>query len=808
MNDQAPSPQSTLVVLLGASEWPSWPDLNQELSEKELGNANTFKASAKGVKDYFLAQEGFNLPEENLLDLFNKEYDMGQQISEIGSFLEKQISVLKDTNIPKTSLIIYYVGHGGLYSEDLYLAIRASQKNMISSTSLSPKNLAEVIQNKSRQLRCYLIIDCCYAGAVEKDFKQVSINGGVSLLGSSARNKTSQANQDNRYTMFSGALLEVLQKGNKARPEKWFSLRELNNEVTRVIRHKYQKEAVIPIVHSPYQPNIDIAELPLFFNVGHRTPIDDDKIGNKNFVKSEDFAQCYVIESATEERLKLNTTLGSTVGSALGSYKDDLKAAITKPVDINPVVVNVDWVIASPERLRNTVTALCQAEIAVFDVTDYEPAVMLLLGIRSVVRRGVTIASYGGQYIIGDPINYPFSIKEVNIVSHSNKQLEKGEDPIVLIGQKIIAGFEQLHNIPNYLDLPVFDAIRTLPPDREQRIPKDYTEQVLVLCSFSQHYTDNNWRRHLKRHLPTYLQNHKALILRTLDLKSPRLVSQSLYEAMRLTLMCIVDWTEWRPNVFFELGVRLAAVDTDPVCIIETKYKNIIENLYTLQEFDKRVSKAAAWLEDNKDNNSVNEDKTDYTTEAPKRLVHNTYQIRRLLEMFDPIDYEVKNIITNKDKIRYRDMVQHHKQLIEDSDEVHHSKETLPPSFIYRIVSEFIDIDMEGSTFPVYDELIQKADLLSDPQKRSAGRSAMLYPKNAVLSSKVDEGIIELRLAAWHYINNRLENELENNDELHKKYIDLSNLLSSALINSPRKDDQEMAKIIRQQVKKYKNLQK
>ncbi|MEM8718698.1 MAG: caspase family protein [Cyanobacteria bacterium P01_G01_bin.39] len=801
MNDQAPSTQSTLVVLLGASEWPSWPDLNQELSQKELGNANTFKASATGVKDYFLAQEGFDLPEENLLDLFNKEYDVGQQTSEIGSFLEKRISILKDAKITPTHLIIYYVGHGGFNSKDFYFAIRTSKKDSISATSLEPKNLAEVIKNKSRQLRCYLIIDCCYAGAAEKDFEQVPINGGVSLIGSSASNKTSQATHNEKYTMFSGALLQVLQKGNEA-GSKWFSLRQLKKAVTKVIRHRHHDKAVIPIVLSPVpsESGEDIAELPLFSNVERRTPT-----GDKSFIKKEDFAQCYVIESATEERLQLNTALGSTVGSALGRYKDDLEAVINKPVDINPVVVSVDWVIASPERLENTVKALCQAEIAVFDVTDYESAVMLMLGIRSVVRRGVTIASYGGNYTIGGPLNYPFSIKEVNIVSHSNEQLENGEDPIVLIGQKIIAGFEQLRNIPSYLDLPVFDAIRTLPPDREQRIPKEYTEQVLVLCSFSQHYTNNNWKHHLKRHLPTYLQNDKALILRTLDLKSTRLVSQSLYEAMRLTLMCIVDWTEWRPNVFFELGVRLASVDTDPVCIIETKHKNIIEDLSIREEFDEQNSKAQAWL---KDNNVANEDKADYTTQASQRLAYTAYQRRRLLEMFDPIDYKMQRRITDQDKIRYRDMVQHHKQLIEDSDEVPRSEVALPPSFIYRIVSKFIDINMEGSTFPVYDELIQTADLLSDPQKRSAGRSVVLYPENAFLSRKVDEGATELRLAAWHYINNRLRNELENNNDLLKKYIDLSNLLSSALLRSPREDDQEMAKIIRQQVKKYKNLQK
>src|SRR5262249_12719299 len=32
---------------------------------------------------------------------------------------------------------------------------------------------------------------------------------------------------------------------------------------------------------------------------------------------------------------------------------------------------------------------------------------------------------------------------------------------------------------------------------------------------------------------------------------------------------CVVDWTYWRPNVFFELGVRLACSDTGPICLLD-----------------------------------------------------------------------------------------------------------------------------------------------------------------------------------------------------------------------------------------------
>jgi hypothetical protein len=57
-----------------------------------------------------------------------------------------------------------------------------------------------------------------------------------------------------------------------------------------------------------------------------------------------------------------------------------------------------------------------------------------------------------------------------------------------------------------------------------------------------------------------------------LDLRSPRLVGQALYEQMRWSSWCLVDLTEWRANVCFELGVRLACSERDPMCVIQRSY--------------------------------------------------------------------------------------------------------------------------------------------------------------------------------------------------------------------------------------------
>ena len=54
-----------------------------------------------------------------------------------------------------------------------------------------------------------------------------------------------------------------------------------------------------------------------------------------------------------------------------------------------------------------------------------------------------------------------------------------------------------------------------------------------------------------------------------LDMASPRLVGQALYEGIRWARTCLVDWTGWRGNVFFEFGVRMACSDIGPGRVIE-----------------------------------------------------------------------------------------------------------------------------------------------------------------------------------------------------------------------------------------------
>lgn len=234
--------------------------------------------------------------------------------------------------------------------------------------------------------------------------------------------------------------------------------------------------------------------------------------------------------------------------------------------------------------LLEAVRLLCRARVVVFDVSGFTPAVMLLLGIRAAVRRGVTILSVGGAYVLGKHLNVPFNLQDANIVSHSVDQ-ERADDrfmrPIPLLAARILRGLSAVDS-PFHFDLPVYEAVRRLPATR--RGIRAASSGVLVLCSFDAKYVKSTWLKRLKPAFENQLAKLRAQqdsfdrsddplgVSRSFELNSPQLVSRAIYEEMRRAQCCVVDLTEWAPTVVFELGVRLAVSPHPTACMIEKSW--------------------------------------------------------------------------------------------------------------------------------------------------------------------------------------------------------------------------------------------
>lgn len=221
-----------------------------------------------------------------------------------------------------------------------------------------------------------------------------------------------------------------------------------------------------------------------------------------------------------------------------------------------PVSISAPEAVESPENWAATVDALARADFLIADVTSFEPAVMLLLGVRSVLRRGVTISVSEGEPSVLSA-SQPFNVKETRLLSCDDP------DFYDRLHEAMAEGAANLERDPNYLDLPAYQAVRA---PRPQSWAENDDESLLVLCPFSDAYSEY-WENELRDVIRANTADKRPL--RMLDLRSPRLVGQALYEQVRWSSWCLVDWTEWRPNVFFELGVRLACSERDPMCIIQ-----------------------------------------------------------------------------------------------------------------------------------------------------------------------------------------------------------------------------------------------
>jgi len=374
-----------------------------------------------------------------------------------------------------------------------------------------------------------------------------------------------------------------------------------------------------------------------------------------------------------------------------------------------PYFLDAAEAVASEERLRDCVRALCNAKVVVFDATDFEPAIMFLAGIRAVVRRGLTLLSVGGEYALGKNLLMPFNVIDANIVAHSHEQNRSAiANSVTLLTQRIQRGLDAMRS-PQYLDLPVYDAIRRLPVERRGIIPKK--EGVLVLCPFEEGYT-SFWDENLKQALTNELNNlrkeDKSVasfgVSRSFELNSPRLVTHAVYEAIRRFQSCVIDLSYWSANVLFELGVRLAASGERTACIIEKDWEGKVRE---------------EWLP----------------------------QCQSIESLFvaDPLKYDPEQSWVAEPAFckAY------------GPDEMPLDKPLLLDGALHALVERALDVDLEPASRPVVLDLRdQAATFMRDP-KGGRTKPGGLFVGNPALVEREDIADFERLLAAWLYASNR-----------------------------------------------------
>jgi hypothetical protein len=399
----------------------------------------------------------------------------------------------------------------------------------------------------------------------------------------------------------------------------------------------------------------------------------------------------------------------------------------------------------SEESFALAVRLLIEADLALVDVTGFEPGVMLLLGVRAATRRGVTVASHGGGW---QEVNWsdtergldrPFNLSDLALSSHSPRA---GDDTRPSrLAKRICTGFAQLGRQPFYRDLPVYDALRQLGSKRHawSTIPLQSTDpeqeadekangtaegEVLVLCSYAPKHLEN-WDNVLNSALGTALfdRDVKTNIYRLQELTTPQVVSQSLYERIRRCQGCVADWTGSSPSTFFELGVRITASPWGVVQIVSDEW------------LDSETSRALAQVE----------------------------QMRALL---DPMVYATDG----GDDIGRR-----------VAAALLHLREQGPGAAGHPVRRAAIDAlgRVEERLPTLHDQLQAEADALSTAGIDQDVPQTLFYEVHGI---KVDRerAALERRLAAWYYLENR-RGAGDPTDPLHDEWRVLGSQVATAL---------------------------
>lgn len=360
-----------------------------------------------------------------------------------------------------------------------------------------------------------------------------------------------------------------------------------------------------------------------------------------------------------------------------------------------PISVSALEAVGSAQNWAATVKALARADYLIADVTSFEPVVMLLLGVRSVLRRGVTI-SVDTKQSAALSSELPFNVQETRVLSFND---ENFDDNLHLA---MTEGAANLDKDQNYLDLPAYKAVRA--PRPESWAESD-DGNLLVLCPFAEEYS-KFYKNKLRKIIQAHTGNKTPL--RMLDLRSPRLVGQALYEQVRWSSWCLVDWTAWRPNVFFELGVRLACSGRDPMCIVQ----------------DGHLEGAPA------------------PADGPSRKLD---QYGLLLKLFEPVVYDPGN-----PRNALKEALQSWPRPPEAGRQP--LPPALPPAATFKVAQANFEWQRDPMLTQPHIEQRRAAELISSEDQEQQPERLVLFADNEMFNAELEAAVREKWIAAWLYL--------------------------------------------------------
>ena len=142
-------------------------------------------------------------------------------------------------------LLVYYAGHGLLGENgQLHLALTDTLREGVDYTALPAEQLVRAVAKSIATTRI-LIVDCCFSGRILDTLADTTttvtasldIEGAVTIA-SAPPNQTALSPEGERYTAFTGELLEVMQTGVPSNHSDWLDIETIFGRVERRLTQK------------------------------------------------------------------------------------------------------------------------------------------------------------------------------------------------------------------------------------------------------------------------------------------------------------------------------------------------------------------------------------------------------------------------------------------------------------------------------------------------------------------------------------------------------------------------------------------
>jgi uncharacterized caspase-like protein len=266
-------PGFTAAVVLGAHDW----------TEAGMTRAPSFLRSAKGVVQYLLDSAGLGLDPSLVLDLVDDITSAAEQLTRIRDTLNTLLRERRDEGRPVADLLIYYVGHGCTDDQGhLSMLVRRSRKGLEGVTGIRASDLAQVLRFAAPQQRRMVVLDCCFSEAAAKgfigqsgsldqaiaataarDLRDDQPQRGTLLLCSSPTSEISIGPPTAEYTLFTGAVLDVLRFGAPGKAGA-LSFADLRDEAYDRMVIRVGVDAPRPALHQTDARHGDLTRMPAF----------------------------------------------------------------------------------------------------------------------------------------------------------------------------------------------------------------------------------------------------------------------------------------------------------------------------------------------------------------------------------------------------------------------------------------------------------------------------------------------------------------------------------------------------------------